>query len=98
MNYRVLFLIPSFEYTDERTGKISIKYPHTGIAYLASMLKGNSIPFAILDMNLGYSYSYALEYVNTYKPDMICTTTYVSAAFFILMSISGTPSPLPSSL
>jgi radical SAM superfamily enzyme YgiQ (UPF0313 family) len=76
VNYKVLFLIPLFEYTDERTSKSKIAYPHTGIAYLASMLKKNDIPFEILDMNLGYSKSYILEYTNIYKPDMICLTTY----------------------
>ncbi len=76
MYYKVLFLIPSFEYNDERIGRISIKYPHSGIAYLASVLKRNHIRFEILDMNLGYSDSHALAYTQEYKPDMICTTTY----------------------
>lgn len=76
MNCKVLFLIPPFEHTDKVYGKINIKYPHVGIAYLASMLKQNKISFKILDMNLGYSDSHALEYAKTYKPDMICTTAY----------------------
>lgn len=74
MTYKVLFFIPPIEYTDEVYGKISTRYPHTGIAYLASMLKQNKISFKILDMNLGYSDSHVLEYSKTYKPDMICTT------------------------
>jgi radical SAM superfamily enzyme YgiQ (UPF0313 family) len=76
VNRKILFLIPPFEHTDEVYGKISIRYPHVGIAYLASMLKQNEISYKILDMNLGYSRLHALEYVKAYKPDVICTTTY----------------------
>lgn len=76
MNCKILFLIPPIEHTDKVYNKITIRYPHIGIAYLASMLKQNKISFKILDMNLGYSDSYALEYAKTYKPDLICTTAY----------------------
>lgn len=76
MDYKVLFLIPPFEYTDMVYKKINIKYPHVGIAYLASMLKKNEIPYKILDMNLGYPPSYVLKYILAYEPNMICTTAY----------------------
>jgi radical SAM superfamily enzyme YgiQ (UPF0313 family) len=73
---KILFLIPPFEYIDKVYSKINVKYPHVGIAYLASMLKQNEISYKILDMNLGYSQLHALECIKAYKPDMICTTAY----------------------
>jgi len=75
-NYKVLFLIPSFVVADERYRRKGAKVPHAGIAYLAAALKAEGVPFAILDMNLGYSDSNALEYIGTYQPDMICMTMY----------------------
>jgi radical SAM superfamily enzyme YgiQ (UPF0313 family) len=76
IDYKTLFLIPPFEYNDKVYEKVNRRYPHTGTAYMAAMLKQNRAPYEIIDMNLGYSPSQVSEFVKQYNPDAICTTAY----------------------
>jgi radical SAM superfamily enzyme YgiQ (UPF0313 family) len=52
------------------------EHPHVGVAYLVAMLRQNNIRCKIIDMCLGYTYLQVLEFIEQYKPNLICITCF----------------------
>ena len=94
MKYEVLFLVPPllpiFENdTGIRGGRDSYRarYPHTGFAYMAAVLREKQITYKVVDMNLGYSFGQVLELLKHDSPEFICITVY-SAGYKTVYSLT----------
>jgi len=74
--FKTLFIIPPLKtlFGEEVAGVGG--HPHVGIAYLAAMLRQNSLCYEIIDMCLGYTYFQVLEFIKQYKPNLICITCF----------------------
>ncbi|MFC2143116.1 B12-binding domain-containing radical SAM protein [Candidatus Aenigmatarchaeota archaeon] len=68
---KVMFIIPS-----SVGDYFSAQVPHTGIAYITSVLKRESIQIKIIDMRLGYDTSYVLKQIDDFSPDFVGITVY----------------------
>jgi len=67
---RILFVIPkSHEWPHPG-------YPHTGIAYLAAVLKQRGMKIKILDMRLGYTFANLFKVLDEFNPDVVGLTCY----------------------
>lgn len=76
-NTDVLFIIPQYILIGgEESSTYLARYPHLGIAYLASCLKVARYTYKIIDMNLGYKNEDILNFINDLKPNLICITLY----------------------
>jgi len=51
-------------------------WPHTGIAYMAAVLKQHNIKIKIVDMQIGHSFDYLFKVLNEFKPDIVGVTCY----------------------
>ncbi len=71
MHMRVLFVIPS-----SVGDYFSAQVPHTGIAYIASVLKSSGIEVKIIDMRLGYDNDAVLKIIDDFKPNFVGITLY----------------------
>jgi len=73
----VFFLIPQYVLIGgEESSPYLTRYPHIGIAYLASSLKANGHSYKIFDMNIGYQKEDILTFIRDLNPRLICITLY----------------------
>lgn len=74
--FRTLFIMPRLKTLFGEEGLGVPEHPHVGIAYLVAMLKQHNIRCEIIDMCLGYTYLQVLEFIEQYKPNLICITCF----------------------
>jgi radical SAM superfamily enzyme YgiQ (UPF0313 family) len=73
---KIMFILPK---TIERAYIVTYSrpgFPHTGVAYLVSLLKQNNIAVKIMDMRLDHTIDELFSCIDEFNPDLIGITSY----------------------